>query len=85
MDETPILKAYVQSSEVPVRSVGIFIGGQGTRNFALVSKVTEALGSLVTFHIMKEAAHVFRGDWVWVVRGTEGWRANVRDGNGDFD
>ena len=52
VNKAPVLKTNVQASKEPVRSIGVFIGGQGTRNFALVSKVTKVLGSLVSFHIV---------------------------------
>ena len=52
VNKAPVLKTNVQASKEPVRSIGVFIGGQGTRNFALVSKVTKVLGSLVLFHIV---------------------------------
>jgi hypothetical protein len=63
---------------MPVGSVSILIVGQGTRDFTLISEV---LGSLVSFHVVEKTAYVFRSNWVWVVRSTEGRRANVRDSN----
>jgi hypothetical protein len=55
------------------------------RDFTLVSEVSEVLGSLVSFHIVEKAAYIFGSNWVWIIRSTEGWRANVRDSNCHLD
>jgi hypothetical protein len=52
VDETPVLEADVQASEKPVGAIGELISGQGSRYFALVTKVTEVVGSLISLEVM---------------------------------
>ena len=48
MNKAPVFEPYVQASKKPVGSVSILIGGQGTRDFTLVSEVSEVMGSLIS-------------------------------------
>ncbi|CAB4022391.1 Hypothetical predicted protein [Paramuricea clavata] len=72
MDKSPVLEAHVEACVVPFGAISKLIIRKGARNFALVTEVTKGFRRVLTFKVMEEAANIFRGNFVSIIRSRDG-------------